>query len=76
VLELHGWLTRVEVPELEAASTAHGPSLRLDLAHLAGADAEGLGALRRQQARGAELVAATPYIELLLERTPNADESR
>ncbi len=68
VVALHGWLTASEVPELERAAPAGESAVRIDLEQLAGADPAGLEALRRQQARGARLVGATRYIELLLER--------
>jgi hypothetical protein len=67
VISLHGWLTASEVGELERTVPASGVPV-IDLEHLAGADPEGLRALRRQQERGAHLVGATRYIELLLER--------
>ena len=68
VVSLHGWLTALEVPELERTALSRRTALRIDLEHLAGADPEGLRALRRRQESGAELVGATRYIELLLER--------
>ena len=46
-----------------------GLPLRIDLAQLAGADAEGRRSLWRQKRRGACLTGASPYIGLLLERS-------
>jgi hypothetical protein len=67
-ISLHGWLTACEVPELERATPGAAGAVLIDLGQLAGADPAGLEALRRQQERGAQLVGATRYIELLLER--------
>lgn len=72
---LHGWLSGAEVAELERAAEAHGRAARIHIEHLAGADAEGLRALRRLRCGGASLVGASPYIELLLERTATAQDT-
>ena len=45
-----------------------GLPVRIDLAQLAGVDAEGRRSLRRQERRGPSLTGASPYIRLLLER--------
>lgn len=49
--------------------------LRIDLAQLAGVDAEGRRCLRRQERRGASLTGASPYIGLLLEKCAGEAES-
>lgn len=74
VISLHGWLSVAEVGELERVAAEALPPVTIDLAHLVGVDADGLQALRRQQERGARLVGASPFIELLLERTPETED--
>src|SRR5262249_29655381 len=66
ILELHGWVSGREVAELLAACAAAPLPLRIDLANVACASAEGVLALRELRARGARLVNASPYLELLL----------
>lgn len=75
VIALHGWLSTAEAAEVErlAAGCRERP-VRLDLSQLAGVDTEGLRALARLRAGGARLTGATPYIELLLERTAEPGE--
>ncbi len=75
-LALHGWLSAAEVSELERVGAAHGSPLTVDLAHLAGVDADGLQALVRLQAGGARLVGATPFVALLIEREQQEGASR
>ncbi len=65
-LVLDGWLTGPEVAEFERVAASVDLPLEVDLAHVTGADAPGVAALRAQQARGATLTNASPYIELLL----------
>jgi hypothetical protein len=72
VLEIHGWLRRPEVETFEEACASQDPAVRIDLEQLLGADAEGLRALHLQQARGAQIVGASPYIALLMSRTADA----
>jgi len=69
VITLHGWLSAAEVVELEKTAAAADRPPRIELGQLAGIDAEGARALRRQRERGALLTGATPYIALLIERT-------
>lgn len=76
VIELHGWLSAAEVGELAKLVAGKGPCLRIDLAQLAGVDAAGLRALRRLQASGARLTGASPYVQLLLERSASNGERR
>ncbi len=66
-LVLDGWLSGPEVEEFEAAAASVSVPLRIDLAHVKGADAAGVAALHAQRARGAALTNASPYIELLLQ---------
>lgn len=74
VIELHGWLSAAEVGEVETlVARQHGP-LRIELAQLAGVDIEGLRTLRRLRAGGARLTGATPYVELLLQRSETGEE--
>ena len=70
---LHGWLRAEDITEFEDMAALAGLPLRIDLEHLAGANADGLQALLRQEERGAHLTGASPYIELLLSRTAGAD---
>jgi anti-anti-sigma regulatory factor len=69
VIALHGWLSAAEVEELTRVVAGKGRCLRIDLAQLAGVDAAGVRALRRLREGGARFTGASPYIELLLERT-------
>lgn len=66
-LVLDGWLSGPEVDEFEAVATSLPLPLRIDLAHVTGADAAGVAALQTQLTRGAALANASPYIELLLQ---------
>jgi hypothetical protein len=66
-IALHGWLFAAEVAEFERTVAEAGMPLLIDLAQLAGADAEGRRSLWRQERRGARLTGASPYIGLLLE---------
>lgn len=66
VIELHGWLCGPELDAFEAVCASHPLPLRIDLQNLAGASADGVLALKAQRARGASLIGASPYIDLLL----------
>ena len=66
VVELHGWLSELEISEFQSECALHPPPLRIDLKNLSGASADGILALKEQRARGARLTGASPYIELLL----------
>ena len=65
-LVLDGWLTGPEVAEFERVACSLTIPLRIDLAHVTGADSAGVAALHAQRTRGAALANASPYIELLL----------
>ncbi len=67
MLAIHGWVTEPVVGELALVVARSGPSVRVDLTHLAGADQEGLEALRRLREIGVPFSGVTPYIELLLD---------
>jgi ABC-type transporter Mla MlaB component len=73
VVALHGWLSGAEVTEMEKVAAAQVLPVTVDLSQLAGVDTEGLRALRRLRGRGARLAHASPYIELMLERTRETD---
>ena len=68
VISLHGRLSGAEVGELERVAADAQLPVTIDLAQLVGVDADGLRALRGQQERGARLVGASPFVELLLEQ--------
>ena len=65
-VELHGRLAGPEIAEFQVACAAQTAPLHIDLENLSGASADGILALKEQRARGARLVGASPYIELLL----------
>ena len=67
VLHVDGELLGEGVRELERLASVVRP-LRLDLTNLLRTDADGLAALRRLSAAGAELASVPPYFALLLER--------
>jgi hypothetical protein len=66
VVELHGWLSGLEIDEFKGECALHPLPLRIDLKNLHGASGDGVLALKEQRARGARLTGASPYIELLL----------
>lgn len=70
VVAVHGWLTGLVVGELALVVAMNGPSVRLDLTHLAGADQAGLGTLRRLRSVGVSLCGVGPHIEVLLGARP------
>jgi hypothetical protein len=72
-IALRGWLSAAEVSEFERLVTEAGLPVRIDLTDLVQADVEGRRSLLRQQARGAHLVGASPYLRLLLESAAGAD---
>ena len=67
VLHVDGELFGAGVRELERVTCGVHP-LRIDLKNLLRADVDGLTALRRLGAAGAELANVPPYFSLLLER--------
>jgi hypothetical protein len=66
IVELHGRLSGPEVAAFRGACASKPIPLRIDLANLSGASADGILALKEEQARGARLTNASPYVELLL----------
>ena len=74
VFALHGWLSAAEVNEVKRLAAESDRPLRLDLAHLVGVDAEGVRTLRALRQRGVRITGSSPYIELLMVRTGEADE--
>jgi ABC-type transporter Mla MlaB component len=68
-LKLDGALTGEEGPELRRACGGVKGRLALDLTDLRSVDRQGVGVLRELRAQGAEIVGASPYIELLLGTT-------
>jgi hypothetical protein len=66
VLTLHGWLSGPEVAEFVRVVDAAQLPLQIDLTHLVGVDPSGIEALSSLRVRGARLVNASPYINLLL----------
>ena len=69
-LASHGWLNRTAVAEFEKACASGAEPLCLDLNQLVGADAEGVIALKEQRAKGARVLGASPFVQLLLDRPP------
>ncbi len=65
-LRIDGDLTRQGVAELEKACASVDGPVDLDLSQLMKADAEAVRALKNLFGSGARLVAASPYIDLLL----------
>jgi hypothetical protein len=76
VIELHGWLSGPEVAEFGRTCDQEAQSIRIDLENLSGVSADGILALRDQQARGATLSGASPYIELRLRGPSTRDGGR
>ena len=68
VIAVHGVLLREGVPEFKAVCERIEGKLLLDLANLTTADDEGLKVILDLEASGAEIVAASQYIRLLLDR--------
>jgi hypothetical protein len=73
IIALHGRLSSAEVEEVVRLAEARGKPLRIDLGSLVGADAPGLRTLRKLQGGGARLSGASPFVALMLERTPVDD---
>jgi hypothetical protein len=73
VVELHGWLSGLEIDEFKGECAQHPPPLRIDLRNLHGVSSDGVLALKEQRARGARLTGASPYIELLLGSAPRRE---
>ena len=65
IVHVAGRLTDEQVPDLLRVCAKLGP-IRLDLADLDSANLVGVEALRHLRNEGAEIVGATPFIQLLL----------
>ncbi len=65
-LRIDGDLTHEDVGELEIACASVDGPVNLDLSQLMKADAEAVRALKNLLGSGARLVAASPYMDLLL----------
>jgi ABC-type transporter Mla MlaB component len=66
-VHLEGRLSRDLLPELERVLAGRDEScLRIDVAHLTSADADGTAVLKRLLARGVAIQGASPYLRLLL----------
>ncbi len=65
-IRIEGELRREGVSELDTACGSVDGSIGLDLSDLTTADAEGVRVLSNLLASGARLLAASPYIELLI----------
>lgn len=74
-VKLDGRLTGEEAPELQRVCAEGTGPLVLDLTGLQSADREGVNVLRELQAKGAHLIGASPYIQLLLDRAPCDEET-
>ena len=69
VIHVEGRLNRYNFAELENAVLALSGSICLDLKNLTYADPQGLRSLRALEADGAELVNASPLVQMLLEQS-------
>ncbi len=69
-VKIDGRLTGEETPELRRVCTGIKGWLVLDLTDLQSADREGISVLRELRAKGANLIGASPYVQLLLHRPP------
>jgi hypothetical protein len=71
VVKVDGALTAGGLPELERTAAGLDVPLTVDLSDLRAADEEGIQALRRLRAAGAELVGASPYMALRIGTVPD-----
>lgn len=69
-LKIDGRLTSEEVPELRLACDRVEGRLVLDLSGLQSADRQGVSVLQELRTKGVELIGASPYLQLLLDRAP------
>jgi anti-anti-sigma regulatory factor len=69
-LKIDGRLTGEEVPELRRACEGAEGRLVLDLTDLQSADRQGVSVLQVLRAKGADLIGASPYLQLLLDHAP------
>lgn len=69
-LRIEGRLLSEDLPSLQTECARHPASLRLELSDLQFADRESVEKLRRLIDEGAELVSASPYLDLVLRPRP------
>jgi anti-anti-sigma regulatory factor len=67
-VRIAGHLDEQHLSELRAACDASGGPLTLDLSELQSVDSAGIQWLQSCKGRGAAIVGASPYIQLLFER--------
>jgi ABC-type transporter Mla MlaB component len=67
-LKVDGRLTSEEVAELRLACDRVEGRLILDLSGLQSADRQGVSVLQELRTKGAELIGASPYLQILLDR--------
>ena len=73
-LRIEGRLLSEDLPSLQTECARHPASLRLELSELQFADRKSVEELRRLMDEGAQLVSASPYLDLLLcPRAPRND---
>jgi hypothetical protein len=73
IVSLHGWLSSAEVVEMEGVVCSQRRPVTVELSQLVGVDKVGLRALLRLRRGGTRLAAASPFIELMLERAAETD---
>lgn len=66
IVRLAGRLSVAQVPELLSLCVEPGP-VEIDLTELVSADVEGIEALQRVRAKGANLVGAVRYLQLKID---------
>lgn len=76
LLKVDGTLTAAKLPMLESTVTTLEGPFAVDLSELLALDEEGLQALRRLRAAGADLRGLSPFIALQLGLGPDDDERR
>ena len=76
VLRIDGELYAEGVAELDRVARAAERPLRLDLSNLIRIDSAGLEVIRSLAEEGAELVGASPYIQLRLETRSRTEGAR
>ena len=76
VISIHGKLAAEGVRELETALAAAALPVCLDLKYLISADSNGIQAILSMSNKGVQLLNVSPYIKLLLELAPIADQKR
>ena len=70
MVRIAGRLTSTSVAQLEKACDPMEMPLMIDISSLLFADDEGINALRTIADKGSQLHGASPFVQLLLENTP------